>query len=201
MVEEWRPVVGYEGWYSVSNLGRVRRDVGGTRTYAGRICKPYERREGYQFVGICAGSHSSLKHRSVHQLVAEAFIGPRPPGTGVNHLNNIRSDNRPENLEWATPKQNTAHALKQGRIATGDRQGARLHPETRPRGDAHHARTHPEKLARGEHNGNSKLTEAIVRDILTSPLPVKSLAAIHGVSQSLVYQVRSRSIWLHVTVS
>ncbi len=195
--EQWRPVVGWETWYSVSNLGRIRRDVGGTRTYAGRISKLTTNRRGYLCVGLCAGSHATLKIRTVHQLVARAFIGEPPEGiTGINHLNGVKTDNRPENIEWSTPAANSAHAVTTGLITKGG------YPQRHPSGDEHHARKHPEKLARGERSGNAKLTDDIVRDILTSPLSASDLAQKHHVSKSLVWQVRRRVIWRHVqTVS
>lgn len=200
LIEEWRPVVGYEGWYSVSSCGRVRRERSGTRTLPGRLLKLAPGQRGYlRRVGLTTGSHRSLRFHAVHILVAEAFLERRPsPRHGVNHKNGIKTDNRPENLEWATPKQNSEHAARLGLLASGDRQGLRLHPESRRTGEHHHARLHPERLARGSHHGNAKLTEAAVRDIRTSSLSGELLAKKYGVSKSLISQVRQRIVWTHV---
>jgi len=109
MTEEWRPVVGYEGQYEVSNLGRVRsldRVVeyrGGTpRKVRGRVirCAPGE--NGYPRVSL-----SGRKFRLVHVLVAEAFLGPKPTGQQVRHLNGNRSDPRLCNLAYGTQSENS----------------------------------------------------------------------------------------------
>ena len=78
-----------------------------------KALKPHQTTWGYHVVGISIGG--KVKTRSVHSLVAEAFHGPRPDGHVVNHKNSIRTDNRPENLEWVTPQQNVRHAMLAGR--------------------------------------------------------------------------------------
>src|SRR3954468_7505820 len=193
MQKEWRPVVGWETWYSVSNAGDVRRIADGKRTYGGRALQGWITDRGYVAVGLTRGTHASLKFRFVHQLVARAFIGDPPNGvSGVNHINGVKTDNRLENLEWSTPRANSAHAVAMGLIRKGG------YPQRRPSGNDHHARKHPEALARGEQSGNAKLTDDGVRDILTSPLSGVALAQKHGVSRSLISQVRRRIIWQHV---
>lgn len=108
MTEEWRPVVGYEGQYEVSNLGRVRslaREVKngrGVRRLRERILKP-RRRNQYGHAGVVL---TGQRHRTVHSLVAEAFIGPRPEGLEVRHLNGDRTDNRATNLAYGTRSEN-----------------------------------------------------------------------------------------------
>lgn len=105
MQEEWRPVVGYEKYYSVSNLGRVRSTRGNKIKYLSlRNC------EGYARVSLC--NENGVKQILVHRLVALCFL---LKCTGaqmqVNHKNGIRRDNRVENLEWCTPLQNSRHAI------------------------------------------------------------------------------------------
>jgi hypothetical protein len=102
--EEWRIIPGFEN-YSVSNLGRVRRDKGGSgRCKAGRILKPKRKWNGYLFVGLYNGK--GAKDESIHVLVAAAFIGPRPGKLDVAHINGVRDDNRAENLKYATRSEN-----------------------------------------------------------------------------------------------
>lgn len=123
--EEWRPVVGFEGLYEVSNLGRVRsidrRVPQGDRTqyWRGRLlkqgpapsCGPRPGR--YLQVHLRGGGRKRTVR--VHHLVLEAFIGPRPPGLECLHANDIGTDNRAENLSWGTTSQNTLDKVKNGR--------------------------------------------------------------------------------------
>lgn len=99
--EEWRPVVDWEERYEVSNLGRVRRLA------TGRIMRFARHVAGYSNVGLSPGVNT----RTVHRLVGEAFLGPRPSGHQINHKNGDKTDNRLENLEYVTPSENVRHSL------------------------------------------------------------------------------------------
>lgn len=115
-IEEWKPVVGYEGYYEVSDWGRVRsveRDVQVysklTNTYfilkiKNQIKCVQHDKDGYEQVNLKKnGKHSTKK---VHRLVAEAFI-PNPNNLPVvDHINGARNDNRSFNLRWCTQKDN-----------------------------------------------------------------------------------------------
>jgi hypothetical protein len=111
--EEWRTILGTDGRYEVSNLGRVRSTslVGS----GGRILKPQPDGKGYFRVVICCkpiGGRNA--NRRVHQLVAHAFIGPQPEGMEINHINCVKHDNRLVNLEYVTREQNREHARRSG---------------------------------------------------------------------------------------
>lgn len=115
MTEEWRSVSSFEGIYSISNLGRLRRDKADRGSVVGRILKPKTNSaNGYNYYIL------SLKCKkitfSVHKLVCAAFIGPRPPGYEINHKDGIKTNNALSNLEYVTPKQNCAHACENGLI-------------------------------------------------------------------------------------
>ena len=112
MEEIWEDIVGYEGLYQVSNLGRVksldRIDASGHRR-KGKILKPKINHGGY--VQINLYNNSIRKTVSVHRIVAIAFI-PNDDienKTEVNHLNEVKTDNRVENLQWCSPKENVNH--------------------------------------------------------------------------------------------
>lgn len=100
----WRKVIGFEN-YSVSDSGRVRNDV------TGELVQQYPTKNKYAKVFLY--QDGKLCNRSVHRLVAQAFI-PNPDNKPqVNHLNGIHFDNRVSNLEWATAKENCLHAWRE----------------------------------------------------------------------------------------
>lgn len=118
--EIWKPVIGFEGFYEVSTHGLVRslsRQVptkgGGVRTVPTRILRPGVITGGY--FGITLHANGKRREATVHMLVAEAFLGPRPsPLHEVNHINAVKPDNRVENLEWVTRQANIAHNVALG---------------------------------------------------------------------------------------
>lgn len=112
MTEEWRPVVGYEGLYEISDRGRVRRsgnDALGRPRYIGRILALTLFKQGY--VKINLYKNSQVKTKKVHCLVAEAFIGPKPLGMDTNHKDGNKTNNCISNLEYITRRANCRHAL------------------------------------------------------------------------------------------
>lgn len=141
--EEWRPVVGYEGIYEVSSLGRVKScarelvqiDRWGNltaRKWPERLLKQTADQGRYAYgrlqVKLCG--HGKQITRLVHQLVAEAFIGPRPEGCEVAHNDGNPAHNWLGNLRYATPAQNTADKAKHGTVLRGEHApSAKLKPE------------------------------------------------------------------------
>lgn len=199
-VEDWRPVVGLEGRYEVSNLGRVR-----SLTFASRwgrfaratpiYLRPHCGVTGYPAVAIGG------RLRSVHRLVLEAFVGPCPAGMECAHLNGVRDDPRLSNLRWVTRRENASHRAIHGTVLTGDRHPSRLHPERLARGDKSGARLHPETRPRGEKHGLAKLTDEAVRAIRAAAATGESqyvLAARFGVTQGTIWNVVWRKTWRHI---
>lgn len=123
--EVWKDIPGYEGFYMISNKGRVKSvehkvrnphvlGDGEYRTVPERIRKP-NIMKGYHCVALIVNKHTKVYR--IHRLVAEAFIGAQPtPEHQVNHIDGIKANNTVENLEWVTPKENTAHAIRTGLI-------------------------------------------------------------------------------------
>lgn len=108
--DEWKDVPGYEGLYQVSDEGRVVGTV--RRGSSGNEIKSHIRRDGYRYVVLYKDAKG--KNFALHRLVAMAFI-PNPENKReVNHKNGDKTDNRVENLEWTTPKENTKHAFDSG---------------------------------------------------------------------------------------
>lgn len=112
--EEWRPVLGWEGYYDVSNMGRVRTVARttpeGVRIPA-RLRQPAMQGRGnpYWQVHLMRGGRDAPFYRvAVHRLVLESFVGPCPPGMEACHANGNGFDNRLENLRWDTHENNMA---------------------------------------------------------------------------------------------
>lgn len=108
----WKPVVGYEGLYEVSNTGLVRS----LNKLKGRILTPIKRKNGY--LNICLYKNCKQVTKLVHRMVAEAFI-PNPDNLEmVNHKDEDRTNNHVDNLEWCTRAYNQVYSMN-------------LHPERR----------------------------------------------------------------------
>jgi excisionase family DNA binding protein len=109
---EWRPVSGYEGLYEVSSDGWVRRAADGQGTPgAGYVLTPWIRSR-YPCVSLYRAGRRCK--RSVHLLVAAAFLGPCPPGLQCNHKDGDTANSRAANLEYVTPAENGRHAVRLG---------------------------------------------------------------------------------------
>jgi hypothetical protein len=104
MEEIWRDVVGYEDFYLVSNFGRIRRYRSSKKNKQDKILFQTITHHGYRRTILQKMGHK--KNFFVHRIVAESFIGKRPDKMEVNHINSIRHDNRPENLEYVTRSMN-----------------------------------------------------------------------------------------------
>ena len=114
--ERWRPVIGYEESYEVSDLGRVR-SLKRRTTAKGGILRGYVDRKGYRRVCLTGDAE---KQYHVHLLVLFAFSGPRPTEQQARHLNGDPADNRSANLAWGTAMENTKDKAKHGTILFGD---------------------------------------------------------------------------------
>lgn len=131
--EIWKDIIGYEGIYQVSNLGRVKRlardivqpnpnpastDVC-VQHIDERILTARPTRNGYPLILLRGSVDGKRRGFSVHRLVAEAFI-PNPDNLPqVNHKNEVKTDNRVENLEWCTNHYNMHYRDIQQRIYKG----------------------------------------------------------------------------------
>lgn len=112
--ETWRPIPDHEG-YEASDHGRIRSvdrivtcSDGRRVPCPGKVLTPARGRNGHLYVGV------NGRTRYVHQLVLEAFVGPRPAGTIGLHWNDIPADNRPVNLRWGTHADNARDKVRNG---------------------------------------------------------------------------------------
>jgi len=174
MVEHWKDVVGYEGIYQVSDLGRVKSLHPGKRR-CGRILKQATKSNGY--LQVTLSRHGQAKATLVHRLVLEAHIGPAPsPKHEGNHKNGDKTDNGVENLEWVTCSENHQHAF--------DVLGRK-----------------PTKL-RGEACGGSRLTRKKVRRIRklhgTGDHSLRELGRMFGVRHTTIRNIVYRKSWTHI---
>jgi len=114
--EIWLPIVGYEGWYEISDLGRVKRVKAGRGTYIGRTLKIRADSHGYQQTFLYKNGEDNAI--LVHRIVMASFVGVCPTGKTVNHKDGDRTNNRLENLEYITPSENKIHAIRIGLCPT-----------------------------------------------------------------------------------
>jgi hypothetical protein len=166
-VEEWRKSLAPN--YEVSSLGRVRRSTFGRRTYAGRVMRAQLMQIGYLSVRPTVEGKNVAFY--VHDLVAAAFIGPKPKGASVNHIDGVKSNNVPSNLEYVTHAENMRHAAES------------------------------ELMVRGECHPGHKLTEESVRQLRADRaggMSFSKLAAKHGISIATAFNVANRKYWSHV---
>jgi hypothetical protein len=169
-LETWRPVVGYEGRYEVSDEGRVR-SLNYMRTGRTVVLSTAFKENRY-------GSLSLLKDgiqtsRALHSLVAEAFLGPRPLGQEVNHKDGKKHNNSLSNLEYTTSSANKKHAFAMGlnQGQKGDKSG----------------------------RSKLKLDEVkAIRLLVESGLMFKDVAKMFNVSPSNVSAIMRGKSWSHI---
>ena len=110
---EWKPIKNYEELYMISNNGLVKRIrfINGKHNFEKeRILKPIINKDGYMFVRLC--KNGKCKNMRIHKLVASAFLGESD--LQVDHIDGDKLNNRLDNLEYVTPKENTQRAWKKG---------------------------------------------------------------------------------------
>jgi len=178
MMEAWRTAVGWEDWYEVSNLGRVRSlprmsIAGGyPARYKGRVLTSRAGKNGYHVV--CFTSPWKKREcRYVHQLVCEMFLGVCPPGLEVCHNDGTRDNNTVSNLRYDTRSANSL--------------------------DRHIHGTMPKHNRCGSSNGCAVLDEDKVIFIRTqTQLSVKQLAERFNVHFGTIYLILANKTWKHV---
>lgn len=175
--EVWLPSVWAENNLLISNLGRVKtkiRHYQCGRNNSKRIVKEGIRKQsldsnGYPHISIWV--NGSIKTRKTHILVAQCFIANPDNKPQVNHKNGIKTDNRVENLEWATVRENQIHAYNTGLKM----------PKS------------------GTNSGMAKLSEKQVIDIFKSNDSPAFLSKKYSVTPENISAIKRRVTWKHIT--
>lgn len=115
-VEQWKDIPDYEGYYQISNLGRVKSlerplVINGKKcTYKALIKKLYISKRGYWVVGFCKNGKESQK--KIHRLIAESFTQNPQKKPHINHIDGNKLNNDISNLEWVNNRENSCHRVK-----------------------------------------------------------------------------------------
>lgn len=181
MAEVWRSIKGYEGFYEVSNRGRVRsldRVVQRMHPRWGKLCNynlkgkllsPAPGHVGHLYVQLSL--NGTVQTTTVHRLVAQAFI-PNPDNLPfVMHKDDNPSNNHRKNLGWGTPQDNSSDMVQKGRSKVGSC------------------------------NHSAKLTEKNVREIkalLGQGVSGKAIAKLYGMNPATISEIRRGVSWKHV---
>ena len=119
-VEQWKDVVGYEGYYQVSNLGRVKsvdrvnvNRLGVSRKLKGRILRPAVRTK-YGYLGVILSKNNIKQTILVHKLVATTWLGPQPKGQQIRHGAGRWLDNSVKNLCYGTHRDQRLDMIRDG---------------------------------------------------------------------------------------
>ncbi len=170
VVEVWRAVPGYEGFYSVSSLGRVRSEdravtgkLGSTRRLPGKLMCPTPDSNGYMQVRLSL--RTNYKTWKVHKLVLIAFTGEKPVGMQCCHNDGDKTNNTAENLRYDSVKGNCADRIKHG------------------------------TQQRGERVFTAKLTEEQVKSIKSDQRGCREIARHYGLHHGSVSSIKTGKTW------
>lgn len=170
MKEIWKPIKGYEGIYEISTEGKVK--ALDCKKLRGRflqnrgeyLLKPKLNQDGY--FAVVLQKDKSLKHTTIHRLVALHFVDNPLNKPMINHKDGIKTNNNAGNLEWCTNQENMTHAVATGLINN-----------------------------KGENGYLAKLKNEQVVFIRNSRLPLKQLAEMFGVYHSTIQKIRYGLTW------
>lgn len=178
--EIWKDVVGYEGLYTVSNIGNIKSldrfiIIKNEQKDYIRFEKGVSKKLSIHYKGYLTSSLSkegNIFNTFVHRIVARAFIDNPENKKEVNHINGIKTDNRVENLEWVTSKENSKHAWN----------------------------NNLNKPKNGQQNGNSKLKKEdilVIRNLFLEHSSVQ-IGKLYNVNNTTINRIVNKKTWRHV---
>jgi len=170
--ETWKPVVGYRGLYEVSDLGRIQSLHGHSRQVGHVLLASEMGRAGKGYLGVSLCRNDTRRSALVHNIVMRAFVGPKR-GREVDHIDTHKTNNRLDNLEYVTPRENYRRAQEAGLM----------------------------HKAHGEAHGHATITEADVREIRRlkrTGQTQRSIAEQLGLSEFHVSKICRGVLWGHV---
>lgn len=192
-MEIWKPIPSLENFYEASSLGQIRRAKPGRNTEIGKIITQ-RKKKGTDYLRCRVTFHNKSTDHSVHRLVCEAFHGPSN-GREVDHLNNLRYDNRPENLEWVSRQENTQRMYDRGYVIVRTpraRENARMGQLTRK----------PDTWCRGENHPSASITEEKAKEIIEKlkdqNISMAKVARDCGVKYNIVTALKYNFTWKHL---
>jgi hypothetical protein len=168
--EVWKDVKGYEGIYQVSNFGNVK-SLGNEFTRKERFLKLSPQSKGY--LTVVLQKNATRKMILVHRIVAEYFLSNPLNKSQINHINGDKTDNKVENLEWVSHRENLDHAIKNN------------------------------LTLKGEKNRNSKLKDVDIikiHSLLQKGTTTKELSESYNVSYSTIDGIRTNRYWKHLNL-
>lgn len=180
MQEIWKPVVGYEGIYEVSNFGRIKSvdriittTNNTTRIRRGVIRKPSNNQWGYLQVSLHReGIRTCFR---IHRLVAIAFIPEQDGKHEINHIDGNKKNNKTNNLEWCTTSENILHAVRTGLLV----------------------------IKKGENTSYSKIKETdviAIKKMYANGAKYREIENAFNVKRSTIWNIVKNHSWKHISI-
>jgi transcriptional regulator with AAA-type ATPase domain len=178
MVEIWKDIVGYEGLYQVSSLGRVKSlGYGKERILKGFINSLY--------LKVCLCNNKKQLNFLIHRLVGQAFISNPENKPEINHIDGDKTNNRVDNLEWVTHKENMEHSNRTGLRNNCNCGFASVNINNK-----------------GEKHPNCKLNDVQVLEIREKYsigiYTQQNLADEYNISKTVISDIINKKLWKHI---
>lgn len=173
MEEVWKDVVGHEGLYEVSNLGRIRSlpRITTSRPMKGKLLSTATK-DTKRYEKVCLSYNGNYKYYKVHQVVARAFIDNPENKPQINHIDGNRHNNKVDNLEWVTSTENNSRAKKHGMLL-------------------------------GENHQNTNYTEEQIKEVklmLKQGLKNIDIERVTGINHKRISEIKCGKVWSHIVI-